>query len=307
MTTSHLREGEFEKWFDLWDTTKDPEVKRLCGIAWRVARDTASTQQHAVAEPQVTPSVWTITEEAAKHSHFCYHKDSDEWKCSCGEVLSKYVMPYDERRKLNSLDSEMAFVRFNHKDHFRFVLHGLLITPAHAAEQPKLTEEQAVKSLHEWLEAKRVELSAEQLWAVESYLVLNVLPIAAPVAPPPQADPWFKPYANCDWCGQATHDERLFGKSCRNGEGGFMREACKGTYRLNPIFEKPTSAPSLAPGEQQPPTLKVPELAPGEESLIDTANLVTQVTSEIAIYPPPVPPMQERESDEVEFRDTATL
>src|SRR5882757_423840 len=44
--------------------------------------------------------------------------------------------------------------------------------------------------------------------------------LAAPVAPPPpQADPWFKPYANCDWCGQATHDERLFGKSCLNGGG----------------------------------------------------------------------------------------
>src|SRR6266852_4870098 len=67
----------------------------------------------AAEQPKLTPSVWTITEEAAKHSHFCYHKDSDEWKCSCGETLSKYVIPYDERRKLNSLDSEMGFVRFN--------------------------------------------------------------------------------------------------------------------------------------------------------------------------------------------------
>lgn len=54
-------------------------------------------------------------------------------------------------------------------------------------------------------------------------------------------DPWFKPFASCDWCGQTTHDAREFGKSCSNG-GGFMREACRGTYRLNPIFEKPTQA-----------------------------------------------------------------
>jgi hypothetical protein len=24
----------FEEWFDAWDTTKDPEVRRLCKIAW---------------------------------------------------------------------------------------------------------------------------------------------------------------------------------------------------------------------------------------------------------------------------------
>jgi hypothetical protein len=29
------KELTFEKWFDLWDTTHDPEVRRLCGIAWR--------------------------------------------------------------------------------------------------------------------------------------------------------------------------------------------------------------------------------------------------------------------------------
>jgi hypothetical protein len=91
---------------------------------------------HAAEQPKLT-SVWTITEEAAKHSHFCYHKDSDEWKCFCGEVLSKYVMPYDERRKLNSLDREMVFVRFNHKDHFRLVLHGLLTSPVAPPPQQK--------------------------------------------------------------------------------------------------------------------------------------------------------------------------
>lgn len=28
---------EFERWFDLWDQTKDPETKRLCSTAWRAA------------------------------------------------------------------------------------------------------------------------------------------------------------------------------------------------------------------------------------------------------------------------------
>ena len=30
--------NKFEDWFNDWDTTKDSEVRRLCGIAFRVAR-----------------------------------------------------------------------------------------------------------------------------------------------------------------------------------------------------------------------------------------------------------------------------
>lgn len=57
-----------------------------------------------------------------------------------------------------------------------------------------------------------------------------------------QPEPWFKPYAVCDWCGRVTHDEREFGKRCSN-EGGFMREACRGIFKLNPIFEKQEQRP----------------------------------------------------------------
>jgi hypothetical protein len=28
----------FEAWFDPWDQTGDPEVRRLCGIAWHASR-----------------------------------------------------------------------------------------------------------------------------------------------------------------------------------------------------------------------------------------------------------------------------
>jgi hypothetical protein len=27
----------FKQWFDLWDTTGDPEVRRLCEISWKTA------------------------------------------------------------------------------------------------------------------------------------------------------------------------------------------------------------------------------------------------------------------------------
>jgi hypothetical protein len=37
----------FEEWFKLWDTTKDAEVERLCGIAWNVAQ-----AQAAIDTPQ---------------------------------------------------------------------------------------------------------------------------------------------------------------------------------------------------------------------------------------------------------------
>jgi hypothetical protein len=29
---------KFEDWFDLWDTTRDPEVRRLCKVSWDVSR-----------------------------------------------------------------------------------------------------------------------------------------------------------------------------------------------------------------------------------------------------------------------------
>jgi hypothetical protein len=34
---------KFEEWFDVWDQTKDPEIRRLCGIAFAVGHD------HAIA------------------------------------------------------------------------------------------------------------------------------------------------------------------------------------------------------------------------------------------------------------------
>ncbi len=64
------------------------------------------------------------------------------------------------------------------------------------------------------------------------------------------AEPWCKPFAQCDWCGRTTHDEREFGKSCSNG-GGFMREKCRGIFRLNPMFEKKEIAPPVAQGKQE--------------------------------------------------------
>lgn len=34
---SRPRFADFEHWWALWDTTKDPEKKRICSIAWRAA------------------------------------------------------------------------------------------------------------------------------------------------------------------------------------------------------------------------------------------------------------------------------
>jgi len=164
----------------------------------------------AAEQPKLTPSVWTITEEAAKHSHFCYHKDSDEWKCSCGETLSKYVIPYDERRKLNSLDSEMGFVRFNHKDHFRFALNHLLAAPVAPPPQILQTTTGVNLSIERYNELVQCEQDKRHLaHALENvYSIPGVrrlaIDVIAPLAPGEQMP---MPNDECWKCGlrRETH------------------------------------------------------------------------------------------------------
>jgi hypothetical protein len=38
---------KFEEWFDVWDQTKDPEIRRLCGIAFAVGHDHATAPLEA--------------------------------------------------------------------------------------------------------------------------------------------------------------------------------------------------------------------------------------------------------------------
>jgi hypothetical protein len=36
---------EFDRWFQLWDQTHDPEVRRLCEISWRASRAYCGVEQ----------------------------------------------------------------------------------------------------------------------------------------------------------------------------------------------------------------------------------------------------------------------
>jgi hypothetical protein len=48
---------DFNHWFDLWDRTKDPEVKRVCFIAWRaaLAYAYAPAEENACADSASAP------------------------------------------------------------------------------------------------------------------------------------------------------------------------------------------------------------------------------------------------------------
>jgi hypothetical protein len=92
-----LRAVTFEQWFDLWDQTHDPEVRRLCGIAWR----TALTFAPPSPEPPTCRSGWLeCTKEKPCRNH------ARAWAESKFDPGTAAIPPADAKAALLRRDAE---------------------------------------------------------------------------------------------------------------------------------------------------------------------------------------------------------
>jgi hypothetical protein len=99
------------RWADL--DTREQTIAGLIAAEFAAIR---ASQQVAAAD--------AIIEAVLPHAGLILNRDKDEWECFCGQGLGGYCIPYEERRKLTSLDSELSLARVVHRDHIRDALKG---------------------------------------------------------------------------------------------------------------------------------------------------------------------------------------
>jgi hypothetical protein len=129
----------------------------------------------ALANPSVaSPQEPTIGADARAYAHKCIERVAEMRKLDLERAKEPGAVDVDYYLGRAHRCDDILFWLGEYESHIEA---GPVAAPV---GEPGRT--QVSVPMKEWLEAKRVTLDARQLWAVESFIVMNCLPVAAPPA-----------------------------------------------------------------------------------------------------------------------------